>query len=73
MRTLVERSETERWSSREFLGVLLAEEVAQRQQTRIQRAVRQARFPFLQTIDGPPEIPESVDALLLQGPVCAPF
>ena len=50
-RTLVERAEAERWSSREFLGVLAAEEVAQRQQTRIQRAVRQARFPFLKTID----------------------
>ena len=48
---LVERAETERWSCREFLGVLAAEEVAQRQQTRLQRAVRQARFPFLKTID----------------------
>jgi len=50
-RTLVERAETERWSSREFLGVLVTEEIAQRQQTRIQRAVRHARFPFLKTID----------------------
>jgi DNA replication protein DnaC len=50
-RMLVERAETERWSAREFLGVLTTEEVAQRQQTRIQRAVRQARFPFLKTVD----------------------
>lgn len=50
-RTLVERAESERWSAREFLGVLATEEVAQRQQTRVQRAVRQARFPFLKTID----------------------
>jgi DNA replication protein DnaC len=50
-RTMVERAESERWSCREFLGVLTSEEVAQRQQTRVQRAVRQARFPFLKTID----------------------
>jgi DNA replication protein DnaC len=50
-KSLVERGESERWSCREFLGVLASEEVAQRQQTRIQRAVRQARFPFLKTID----------------------
>ena len=50
-RTMVERAESERWSCREFLGVLTSEEVAQRQQNRVQRAVRQARFPFLKTID----------------------
>jgi DNA replication protein DnaC len=50
-RTLVERAESEQWSAREFLGVLATEEVAQRQQTRLQRAVRQARFPFLKTVD----------------------
>ena len=50
-RTMVERAESQRWSCREFLGVLTSEEVAQRQQTRIQRAVRHARFPFLKTID----------------------
>jgi DNA replication protein DnaC len=50
-RSLLERAEAERWSCREFLGVLASEEVAQRQQTRIQRAVRQAHFPFLKTID----------------------
>ena len=50
-RTLVERAESEQWSAREFLGVLTTEEVAQRQQTRVQRAVRQARFPFLKTVD----------------------
>jgi DNA replication protein DnaC len=50
-KSLVQRAETERWSCREFLGVLATEEVTQRQQTRVQRAVRQARFPFLKTID----------------------
>lgn len=50
-KSLVQRAETEQWSCREFLGVLASEEVAQRQQTRLQRAVHQARFPFLKTID----------------------
>ena len=48
---MVERAESERWSAREFLGVLATDEVAQRQGTRVQRAVRQARFPFLKTVD----------------------
>ena len=38
-------------SCREFLGVLVTEEIAHRQQTRIQRSVRQARFPFLKTVE----------------------
>ena len=46
-RTLVERAEAERWSSREFLGVLAAEEVAQRQQTRIHRAGMGALPPVI--------------------------
>ena len=50
-RSLLERAENEGWSCRQFLGVLASEEVAQRQQTRIQRAVHQAHFPFLKTID----------------------
>ncbi len=36
---------------RDFLALLLAEEVAHRAQTRIQRGVRRARFPVLKTID----------------------
>jgi len=35
----------------DYLTVLMAEEVAHRAQTRIQRCVRRARFPFLKTID----------------------
>ena len=50
-RQLLERAETHGWSCREFLGVLISEEIAHRQQTRIQRSVRQARFPFLKTVD----------------------
>src|SRR5712691_2001675 len=48
---LVERAEKEEWSYRDFLGILVAEEIAQRQQTRLQRLSRRAVFPFLKTID----------------------
>ena len=50
-RQLLDRAETHGWSCREFLGVLISEEIAHRQQTRIQRSVRQARFPFLKTVE----------------------
>ena len=48
---LVDRAEREHWSYRDFLAVLLAEEVAHRKQTRLQRFTRKAHFPFLKTID----------------------
>ena len=50
-RQLIDRAETHGWSCREFLGVLISEEISHRQQTRIQRSVRQARFPFLKTVE----------------------
>jgi DNA replication protein DnaC len=50
-RALVERAEKEEWSYRDFLAILAAEEIAQRQQTRLQRLSRWASFPFLKTID----------------------
>jgi len=50
-RDLVARAEREHWSYRDFLAVLTAEEVAHRQQTRVQRLTRRAAFPFLKTID----------------------
>ena len=50
-KSLVERAETESWSCRDFLVSLVTEEIAQRQQTRLQRAVRDAHFPFLKTIE----------------------
>jgi DNA replication protein DnaC len=50
-RTLIQRAETEGWSYSDFLTVLVAEEVAHRQQTRTQRLTRRAGFPFLKTID----------------------
>ncbi|MBM4119085.1 AAA family ATPase [bacterium] len=50
-KNLVERAETESWSCRDFLVTLLTEEIAQRQQTRLQRATRDAHFPFLKTVE----------------------
>src|SRR5438445_12987509 len=41
----------ESWSYRDFLALLLAEEVARRKQTRLQRCTRRAHFPFFKTID----------------------
>jgi len=48
---LEERAEAEGLSHRDYLAMLVAEEVAHRAQTRIQRATRKARFPFLRTIE----------------------
>ena len=45
------RAEEEGISYRDYLALLVAEEVAHRAQTRIQRSVRKAHFPFLATID----------------------
>lgn len=48
---LEERAAAEEMSHRNYLAVLVAEEVAHRAQTRIQRATRKAGFPFLRTIE----------------------
>jgi DNA replication protein DnaC len=48
---LCQKAEEEEMSYRDFLATLVAEEVAHRGQTRIERAVRKARFPFLATIE----------------------
>jgi DNA replication protein DnaC len=45
------QAEKESWSYRDFLALLLAEEVAGRKQTRLQRCTRNAHFPFFKTID----------------------
>lgn len=45
------QAEKEGWSCADFLGLLLAKEVAGRRQTRLQRLTRGAHFPFLKTID----------------------
>src|SRR5919198_5152856 len=48
---LAQRAEQDDLGYRDFLALLMAEEVAHRAQTRIQRCVRRAHFPFLKTID----------------------
>jgi DNA replication protein DnaC len=48
---IADRAEKENWTYRDFLAVLLAEEVAHRKQTRLQRFTRKADFPFFKTID----------------------
>jgi DNA replication protein DnaC len=46
-----QRAEAEGMSYRDFLAILVSEEVAHRAETRIVRATRKARFPFLRTIE----------------------
>lgn len=48
---LEERAEEEQTSYRDYLALLMAEEIAHRTQTRIQRSVRKAKFPFLAPIE----------------------
>jgi DNA replication protein DnaC len=50
-REMVVRAEKEQWSYRDFLGVLISEEVAHRQGTRLRKVSSGAHFPFLKTID----------------------
>jgi DNA replication protein DnaC len=50
-RDLTLRAEHEQWSCRDFLALLISEEIAHRQQTRLGRVSRWAQFPFLKTID----------------------
>jgi DNA replication protein DnaC len=49
--TVFEVAEKEGWTYREVLEQLIAEEIAHRAETRIQRSTRSARFPFLKTIE----------------------
>lgn len=46
------RAAREGWTYRDFLAQLIAEECAHRNQTRIDKAVRAAQFPFLRTVEG---------------------
>ena len=69
---LVEQAEKEEWSYRDFLGLLVAEEIAQRQQTRLGRLSHRARFPFLKTIDDFNFTYQSTLRLALLGSALAP-
>lgn len=48
---LATRAEAEGMSYHTYLETLVSEEIAHRAETRLTRAVRKARFPFLRTID----------------------
>jgi DNA replication protein DnaC len=50
-RDFIQRAERESWSYRDCLALLVTEEIAHRQQTRLARLTRRAHFPFLKTID----------------------
>jgi len=50
-RDLVQRAEKEHWPHGRLLEILFSEEVAHRRGTRLSRAVRAARFPFLRTVE----------------------
>lgn len=45
------RAAAESWSHRDFLALLLAEEVAHRANTRVKKLARYAHFPYLKTIE----------------------
>lgn len=45
------RAASEGWSHRDYLALLIAEEVAHRNDTRIQKSARQAHFPFTKTVE----------------------
>lgn len=71
-KALAERAEKEQWSYRDYLAVLMAEEVAHRQQTRIQRLARWAGFPFLKTIEEFDFTHQSMVRLSLMGSALSP-
>lgn len=50
-RDVVARAEREQWTYQALLETIVEEEVAHRRGTRLHRAVRSAKFPFLRTIE----------------------
>ena len=50
-RDLLVRAEQDEWTYEHLLTLIVTEEIAQRQQTRLSRLSRRAGFPFLKTID----------------------
>jgi DNA replication protein DnaC len=71
-RELARRAEQEAWTYHDFLTVLISEEIAHRQQTRLDRLVRRARFPFLKTIEDFNFTYQSIVRLSLVGSALAP-
>ena len=71
-RDLARRAEQEEWSYHNFLTLLVSEEIAHRQQTRLARLVRRAHFPFFKTIDDFNFTYQSTVRLALLGSALAP-
>ena len=71
-RDLAGRAEQHTWTYRDCLALLIAEEIAHRQQTRLGRVSRWARFPFLKTIDDFDFTYQSVVRLSLLGSALSP-
>ena len=71
-RDLTRRAEQEDWTYRDFLTLLVTEEIAHRQQTRLVRLLRRARFPFFKTIDEFNFTYQSTVRLSLLGSALAP-
>src|SRR2546422_1328771 len=71
-RDLTRRAEQEDWTYRDFLTLRVFEEIAHRQQTRLDRLLRRARFPFFKTIDDFNFTYQSTVRLSLLGSALAP-
>lgn len=71
-RDLLVRAEQEEWPYAQLLTVLVTEEIAQRQQTRLARLARRAAFPFLKTIDDFDFTYQSTVRLALLGSALSP-
>ena len=71
-RDLLVRAEREEWTYEYFLTLLVAEEIAQRQQTRLVRLSRRAGFPFFKTIDDFDFTYQSTVRLALLGSALSP-
>jgi DNA replication protein DnaC len=71
-RDVLVRAEHEEWTYEYFLTLLVTEEIAQRQQTRLGRLTRRAHFPFLKTIDEFNFIYQSTVRLALLGSALSP-
>jgi DNA replication protein DnaC len=69
---LARRAEQETRTFHDFLTLLVTEEIAHRQQTRLERVVRRARFPFLKTIDDFNFLYQSTVRLSLLGSALSP-
>ena len=71
-RDLLVRAEQEQWTYEQLLTLLVSEEIAQRQQTRLARLSRRAGFPFFKTIDDFDFTYQSTVRLTLLGSALSP-